>query len=289
MRSIRAGAAVLALTVAGGAASPARAAFVAEYFNNIGTTGAPLFGFSGWQGTTNSTTYVAGTQVIYTAPGYSAAGNESDANDGAASGSNTGNIVYRSTGAMTGTVWISAVVNQTAINSDVLLWLDKTNTNANGVDRDFAALRGSTGTTGTSSPPEALIAYDGADDGGDTTDFAINTPHLILLKIDLNHSALLDRITYWVDPDLSGGEAGLGMAVGNPNGPKYVKSTVDAYGNTFDGVGLTFRDTASTLDALRVSNDADGFVWVTTGVPEPTTAALLGVAAVGLCARRRRR
>ena len=289
MRSIRAGAAVLALTVAGGAASPARAAFVAEYFNDAGTSGANL-NTLGWTNPISNTSYVAGTQVNYSAPGYSSAGNQSDTNDGAATGSNTTNLVYKTIAGMTGTVWVSAAVSQTT-NGDVLLWLDKTNTTASGTDRDFVALRGTT-LTSPSAPgtPEAVIAYNGAtDDGSDNTDLVLSTPHLILLKIDMNFSAALDRITFWVDPDLSGGEAGLGTTVGSANGPKYLKDTADAYGTSFDGYGLSFSATSNVLDALRVSNDADGFVWVTTGVPEPTTAALLGVAGVGLCARRRRR
>jgi hypothetical protein len=273
-----------------------RAATVSEYFNDYGTVNGQLSGLaggSGWSGAwTGITTllYTAGTQVNYSATGYSTTGNASDANDGSATGSGTGSIAYRQFTGMTGSIWLSVATTEPALTSDFLFWLDKTDTSTAGTSRDFAALRGSTGVTPAAGggPPEPLIELDAVLDSSNNVDFAINTPHLMLLRVDMNFSGSNDRVLFWVDPDLSGGEAGLGQTVGSTNGPVYLKNSSDCFGLTFDGIGLSSSTGGVAIDAIRISNDADGYTFAATGVPEPSCGLLLatGVALLGL--RRRR-
>lgn len=288
--------AAIGLFVGGLALVPttARAATFTEYFNDYGTTNQNLSGRNGgtgWSGAWTGNTavqYVAGAQAVYSATGYSSAGNDTGSNDGAVRGGGTPLLANR-TMSLTGTIWYSAVVTQTATGVDTLLWLDKADTVTTGTTREFVSLRGSTGLTGgAGTPPEPEISYEGTDDNSSSTDLAINTPHLVLLRIDINYSGALDRIRYWIDPNLSGGEAGLGLTVGSTNGPKYAKSSLDAYGATFDGIGISTTSSGNTVDAIRLSNEADGFIFVTTGVPEPLSAASLTLGAAGLLLRRQR-
>jgi hypothetical protein len=118
----------------------------------------------------------------------------------------------------------------------------------------------------------------------------VNTTHLLLARVDINYSTTFDRVTFWVDPNLAGGEAGLGQIVGDTNGPLYVGSGIDVMGNAFDGIGMSFNNTGTnTVDAIRISNDATGFTDVTTGTPEPGSIGLAGVGLGGMLLRRRRR
>lgn len=266
------------------------AATATEYFNGYGSSSidiSALNGGTGWAGPWTggaATDYAPGAPLVYGGAGYQATGNESDADDGVATGTAAGTLSYRLLSAgLSGTIWISATTLQTS-SGDILFWLDKTNVNVGTgtADRDFVGLRGTVGTTGVNSPPEPVIGYNGtSDDTSSTADFALNSTHLILLRIDMNYSAALDRLNVWFNPNLSGGELGLST-------PDFVKSSLDAYGATFDGLGLSFSAITNQLDAIRLSNEADGFNFVTTGVPEPSTA-LLGSLAGGLILARRRR
>lgn len=284
------------------ASTAAPAALVTEYFNNYGTAtasltgkGAATGGWSGaWQGPT-SVQYNAGAQLSYTGPEYGTPGSESDPDDGSVLGGTgaTTDLLYRTFNANTfgtGTIWLSVLVRYDSIGDDILFWIDKNNSTVNGGDREFLGLRGSAGTSGTSSPPEAVIAYNGTDDTSSTIDFAINTTHLFLAKIDMNVGGVNDSISWWIDPDLSGGAAGLGTTVGSANGPVYVKSGSDAYGTAFDGVAFSSNGNTSGgvgIDSIRISNDADGFAQVT-AVPEPSTWALAIFGLIGAAALRRR-
>ena len=264
------------------------AAIAVEYFNDYGTATVGLvdgtlnggIGWSGaWQGGT-SNSYFQAANPTYSGSGYSSTGNDSGADDGVARGSTTSSIAYRTLadGGMTGTIWISALVNQTS-DGDLLLWLDKTNATATGADREFVSLRSSTGTSG-GTVPEPIMAYNGTDTSSNNTDFAAGT-HLFMIRIDMNYSGTNDAISFWINPTLTGGIAGLGT-------PIYSANTADAYGTVFDGIGMSSNGVQSTLDAIRISNDANGFDFVTTGIPEPSCAALALFAATGFLVRRRR-
>ena len=274
----------------------ARATEISEYFNDYGTTDRPLLGLDGgsgwnspWSG--NALNFVAGTQADYAGPGYSGAGNQSGPDDGSAGGTGTGTIAYRTFAPLTGTIWISLTIQQFDLGRDVLFWLDKND--ANGIltsPRNFVALRGSTGIddANTTKVPEAVLAYSG-DDGSNNQQFAINTPHLMLMRIDMNFSGALDRISLWVDPDLSNGESGLGLTPSADNGPLYVKGSSDAYGTDFEGIGISTTSSNNVVDAIRISDEANGFTYVTTAVPEPGAAALMVLGGALLSQWRRRK
>jgi hypothetical protein len=157
----------LVVAAAGLSAPAAHAAVSQEYFNNLGTSSTTIAGTNGGSGWTsawvNSTanTYTPGSQLTYSATGYLLSGNQSDSDDGLATGTVTSSISFRRTPAMNGTVWVSLLARQSASGGDVLVWLDKTDVSTGGSSRQFMALRGSTGTTGGSTP-EAILSYNAA-------------------------------------------------------------------------------------------------------------------------------
>lgn len=266
---------------------------MAEYFNDYGTTSVSLAGnalnggqgwSTPWSGTASPQYITASTAGLYSGAGYSTNGNLNGSSHGAGSASMPGEVAYRQFTPMTGTIWLSVSVRLSDPAQNALFWLDKTNTGVNGVDRDFLALRP------VSSVSTALISYAGADDNTSTaTPKPVGTANLFLARIQMNASGVNDNITFWLNPDLSGGLAGLGETVGGTNGPAYVKTGSDAYGTTFDGIGISADNTANIrFDSIRVSDEANAFEFVTTGVPEPTAAGAMALAAVSLAGRRRR-
>jgi MYXO-CTERM domain-containing protein len=294
--SVRRSVVLAAVAAAGGSLAfplAAEAAYVADYFNGYGSTQISLSGnalnggqdwSTSWLGATSPQYVPNSTAGLYSAPGYSSLGNLNGTTHGAASASASNEIAYRQFAPMTGTIWLSVSVRLSAASQSALFWLDKTNTGVNGVDRDFLALRPN------ASVSTAIISYAGTDDNTSTaTPMPVGSANLFLARIQMNASGANDNITFWLNPDLSGGLAGLGETVGNTNGPVYVKTGSDAYGTTFDGIGISGDSVANIrFDSIRISDEANAFEFVTTGVPEPTTA---GVAAVGLIAaalRRRR-
>jgi len=125
----------------------------------------------------------------------------------------------------------------------------------------------------------------GFNGGGATSvgSFAADTTHLILGQ--MNVAAGNDTLSVWVDPDLT--------AVSGPGG----LPTAD-----FTSTAVDFTDSITSLgaagshgstdevyvDAIWLSDTATAFEDVT-GVPEPTTFALVAFGLLGLARRRRRR
>ncbi len=87
--------------------------------------------------------------------------------------------------------------------------------------------------------------------------------------------------TFWGNPDLSGGESGLGEASETGSG-------ADAFGSAFDTMYVS-ADGGGLVDALRISDDAtSAFQFVTVGtIPEPTTMLLIVLGGIPLLSRRR--
>lgn len=150
------------------------------------------------------------------------------------------------------TVWISAIVLPTG--GDILLSLDGIATS------NFLGVRSGV----------AKLRYGGTDFGSKAV--ASNVTHLLLARIYTN-SAGNDTVDFWVDPNLSGGEAGLGTTVSTQNNK-------DPYGASFTGIGL-FVSGTNRLDSLRIGTS---LAEVTT--PEPATLVLLALG--GIAALRRR-
>lgn len=258
-----------------GAGSALQAATATDHFNDYGTAQKDLFGntgseTSGWAGpwaTNASPDYYPDVRLVYNDPNYDNTPNQAGDSHGAAGvidggGVNSSQAATRSFSApLTGTVWISALSSYTEPGADTIFWLDKTINTQN-----FIALR--------SGVPKMRF---GNVNSEATATFANATTHLMLAKLELNVSGDNDAISFWVNPDLSGGEAGLPT-------PHLTASSADAYGLALDDIGVAFAFDNSYFDAIRVSNDADGFEQV---IPEPASLTLLAVG--GLLALRRRR
>ncbi len=267
----------------------AQAATITEYFNNYGTSdlaanglGAAVGGWAGaWISGTNYANYKANTALSYSGSGYTASLNQTDTNDGtlaAGSAAGVGNVSFRSLSpAMTGTVWVSSLVSVAANGKDILMAMDTSSINTN-----FVALRGSTGTDSgnTLKVPEPVIKYNNGTDSGNNLTFAAGTTHLFLLKIVMNYSGTSDSVDFWVDPTL-GASAPTSAAI-------YSKNVADVFGVDFGGVGFSFASGGGSVDAIRISNDTDGYVQVT-GIPEPALGLLTWLGLTLPLARRARR
>ena len=264
----------LAMSLAG---ASAQGALVTEYFNSYGTTttrvnslGSATGGWAaGWTGANTYADYIPGTSLVYSGSGYAAPLNHTGAGNGtmaAGSGAGVTNVSYRALsssdgGGLTGTVWISSLVYVASNTKDIFMTLDAPSQTNNAV-----ALRGSTGTdpSNTLKVPEAVIKYNNVTDTTSTVRFAAMTTHLFLLKIGMNASGVNDSLDFWVDPVLGAG-APSSAAI-------YSKSGVNVFGTTFDGIGFTFASAGGSVDAIRISNDANGYAMV---IPEPATLLLL--------------
>lgn len=249
------------------ATSAANAAFITEYFDYGATAGnMPGKGATGggwaaaWGGSTDSK--YSTDNLTYTATGYSNAGNTSGTGSAAGVNRGVGNGGTRSfSSAMSGTIWISMLArHNSASNPGALLWLGTSGQN------DFIGLLGNLPqirVNGTSTNLSAAVA------GG--------TTHLFLAKLEIDYSGSLDRLTGWINPDLT--NLGTGTSV----------SGVDIVGSSLTGITVSLNDndtTPSNLDAIRISNDSDGFDKVT-AVPEPASLSLLALAGGAMLRRRR--
>ena len=72
--------------------------------------------------------------------------------------------------------------------------------------------------------------------------------HLLLAKVEIDVSGTNDRLSFWFDPDLSSGEAGLGT-------PTYTDDTADTFGTSIDGIGVLLAD--RNFDGSVYTTDPD--------------------------------
>jgi hypothetical protein len=245
---------LVVLVVAGGAiATP-----IVDYFD-YGAAGNALKAFGtaggGWAGawSLNGMLYLPTPNLTYTAAGYNGADNLTTTGC-AGTGSGAAAVTQRSLSTpMTGTFYVSAIVSYDG-SSDMLLWLDRPETTNN-----FVAIRAGA----------AKTRFNGTDNTGKA--IASGT-HLLLAKLTV--SAGSDTLDFWVDPNLSGGEAGLPTA-------DISKSGSDAYGTSFSGVGIS-GTTNNRLDALRIGTFNE-----VVGVPEPATLGLVALGGLMMIFRRR--
>lgn len=119
-------------------------------------------------------------------------------------------------------------------------------------------------------------------DGATTSTFG-NT-YLVVMKIDMNVSAGIDAVTWWLDPTNGGSEAALTSS-------SSATGTFNSYAlqNAADFARLNYssRNWTGTafFDEPRLSDDLAG---LSLAVPEPSTAALVAIGALSLARRRQR-
>jgi hypothetical protein len=287
VRSMLAAAAAAALV--GGAAASAQTTVV-EHFNNYGEDRVNLSGLGsaegGWAGAWGVPTstirpdYLPGVHLAYNDAYYNNLPNLSGATHGVATyeaggmGSLSGQRVSRAFETpLTGTIWISALahLDGPAVNEtngvltapDIILWL---NSAAN--TQNYIGLR-SVNLSGSGTPDLVYEVSSSARFAGQTPTPYVGTfdegvVHHMLARIDVDvNPEGHDALSFWINPDLSGGEAGLGT-------PQWQFSDVDAYGAGLASIGISFTGYESYLDSLRLSNAADGFRQVTLlGAPDP--------------------
>jgi MYXO-CTERM domain-containing protein len=258
-----------------GTGREASAATVTESFDTYGASSASLSGLGSASGAWSTgwidnaaPTYYPNVPLTLNKTGYS----NLDNGVGAAGYGTTGNAGSTARRGLTypglnGTVWVSALA-QISTGGDALLWFGGSTAPSN-----FVGLRSGV----------AAFKYNGGTqlNGASVT---LNTPHLLLAKVQVGGGSAADSIDIWLDPDLSTGEAGLPTASFSGSGSQIFGSD----GSTaldMSGIKVSFNLTGSYIDAIRISNDADGFTQVTM-VPEPAAMGLLGLFSLGLLRRR---
>ncbi|MBN2163132.1 MAG: hypothetical protein JW713_09320 [Pontiellaceae bacterium] len=255
-----------------------------EYFNDYGTTatnlnpagGTALSGGSGWDGgwvghsdplRDEKAEYVPGAGLSWNQPGYYNDQNQTGANDGAAVAYPAGTGLttpYRNITTSETTIWASALISIDDTADRAVLWLDYTSTGANDfvgvLDGNIYMRYNNVNTTSAGAPTTGT--------------------HLILTKSVINTSGN-DSLSFWFDPDLSGGESGLGAAT-------YEASNADTFGNSFSGIGVLLANASGgsgsneTMDSILIGTT------FTDVIPEPAVGTLLiGGAGLLLIVRRR--
>ena len=210
-----------------------------EYFNNYGEStvfSGGLGGGTGWTSawSASDVEYGPGTSISHSVAGYDNSANESGSGDGAcrSQGNVTGDpsTTFRTIPATGGTVWFSALISMDGADL-AILWLDATSATSN----DFIGVLDG----------NIQMRFEGTN----TTNGSVSSgTHLILGKAEVDYSGILDRLSYWFDPDLAGGEGGLGTATLTQQG-------VDAFGTAINGIGVLMAGDEGGyeyLDAIRV-------------------------------------
>lgn len=172
---------------------------------------------------------------------------------------------------LSGTVWFSLLANVTGATSNA------------GITFDISGY-----TSGL--PRVGLVGdtlYAGVSEFSATSSTVVLGSTALIVGRLVTNSAGNETLDVWLNPDVSGGIAGLGTAAGSYSG------NVASLDDGVNRIGLSaYRDLTGTggrLDALRLSNSADpnqAFLDVTT-VPEPS-ALLSGLLGLVLVCRRKR-
>ncbi len=266
----------------------AHAATVTEFFAGYGSTSAglapgtdpggtdtvnsPGFGAAGngwaggWSGN-QGPNYISNTSFSYSDPNYSNAGNGGVGIAGWGGNGGSGSVAERSfSTALTGTVWVSFLTRFANTTGESFLYLDRGQNDS----IYFGAV---------AQNPTIRFGSGAGDILTGSSTLAVDQVHLLLARIVIDSVDANDSIDLWVNPNLASGVAGLGAA-------NVASSGVDSVGTGLGAIGVGFRRDQTNLDAIRFSNDADGFAQVTS-VPEPS-AAILALLGLGILSRRKR-
>jgi len=256
------------------ARADARGAMVTEYFD-YGTSSVPLNGLGGagngwtsaWTPTAagdnaNAGGYFAGERLVFNNANYNNTPNLGGAGHGVAGFNNianAGSAQQRSFEAMTGTIWISGLVQfDNPDDGHVLLWLNRSANTQNFVSYrkgDYQVRYGNANTI----VPLSLDA---------------DTTYLYLVKLVVDPTGN-DALSFWIksEGDDISSESALGAALFFDDSSNIMTA--------LSNVGLSFETNDGeprngVIDALRISNDPDGLTMVTL-VPEPASLLFLGL------------
>ena len=248
----------------------------------FGTTAQAKLGEDLADGTTGGTSVVIASDAVgdLVAPvgtGYSLTQPVVTAARSATGTSSSTRRQNRATGGLTGDIWMSWLMAPTA---DARLGL-----NLNGSVKGFEGAENvriiAVGSSfnvygpGTNAQPGIFTA-------GDTS--------LIVGLLQMDATGTDDRMRLWVNPNVGLGEADV-LANQVPIHDLILDNTVMGSSlNTVVVVAYSATSSPGYLDALRISNDANGFFNVTgVSVPEPGAMALLAVGSMAVYGYRRRR
>jgi arylsulfatase A-like enzyme len=222
-----------------------------EFFNSYGSSTTNIDGLNGGIGWSSSwgssdtddddSDYIQGTGLSWIGTGYDDSKNLTGANDGALvyAGDLAGSAIpSREFSTSATTLWFSALISIDETNDRAVLWIDSTTSSVNSGDF-FGVMDGN-----------IQMRYNGSSNytsaGAPTTG-----THLLLGKAEINVSGSNDRLSFWFNPVLSGGEAGLGTAT-------YSDASANTFGTTIDGIGILLRDNTQVpiggeiIDAIRI-------------------------------------
>jgi len=200
-------AATLAYSVAAAVLS---AGLIVENFTDYGPSQSNIVGLNGGSGWSTGwdegeppadAFYIPDVNLSYSAEGYLNIDNTSGV-AGYVSNESGSTLPSRLFDALTGTIWVSFLAQIDEASDRSLLWLDDDGSEGNSGDL-VGILNG-----------EVSLRY--GDVNSNTTLTAglapLNTTHLFLAKIEIDASGSDDTFSMWLNPDLSGGEEGLGNA-----------------------------------------------------------------------------
>jgi hypothetical protein len=86
---------------------------------------------------------------------------------------------------------------------------------------------------------------------------------------------LAESYRLWVDPSLDGTEASLGS-------PLFPRTGLNALAGSLTNIGVAFSGSGGTLDAIRLSNDADGLLDVASPAASVPALSQSGLGLLGL-------
>ncbi|GEM_PF-1505309 len=237
---------------------------ITEYFNGYGSSILNIGGLnggSGWEGgwASQDAEYIPGLQLESSQAEMDGVANQTDAEDGAVRWKDSagGPIVARKfSRTLDGTVWISALL-QLSGNDRALVWLDADPAVNNGNSGSFIGIDDNNGR-------RLWMRFNNGSDAFAAKPITLNTPHLLLGKVELDVTGSADRVSFWLNPDLAGGEGGLG----DPDLSSSAISSTDAFGPSLGGIAIQLVDRdgdgkGSAIDAIRISNRASAFQDVT--------------------------
>jgi len=174
--------------------------------------------------------------------------------------------------AMSGDIWFSILVHVPAGGNYAGLTFNRHGADWNPIDTDARILMGAS---------QLQVGFNGGTATTGTGTFSADTTQLLLGQ--MNVAAGNDTLSVWVSPDLT--------AVSGPGdlpAANFTSTTVD-FTDSIANLGVAGSKGAAAevyIDAIRLSDTETAFEDVT-GVPEPTTFALVAFGLLGLARRRR--